>query len=238
MAASRAGSAASAAISAASRSGVNSACGETDRAARVHQHAGVGELVLVERMRQRHQDRGPADRGELGDRRGAGARDHQMAAAMRAGRSGKNGATSASTLKPGIGLADARHVLLARLLHDLQPHLQARLEPLDRGRHDVGHHRAPWLPPNTSRLKRPAGVERRIGRRRGREHRRPHRIAGVRRLRGERRRRCRGCRQSPSRSRRTRGASIRLARPITAFCSWITVGMPRSVAASSGGSVG
>ena len=27
---------------------------------------------------------------------------------------------------------------------------------------------------------------------------------------------------------RTRGASMRLARPITAFCSWMTVGMPRS----------
>ena len=36
----------------------------------------------------------------------------------------------------------------------------------------------------------------------------------------------------------TRDASSRLARPITAFCSWITVGILRSVAASTGGTVG
>ena len=36
----------------------------------------------------------------------------------------------------------------------------------------------------------------------------------------------------------TRGARNRLARPITAFCSWITVGILRSVAASTGGMVG
>ena len=36
----------------------------------------------------------------------------------------------------------------------------------------------------------------------------------------------------------TRGASILFARPITALASWITVGMRRSVAASTGGSVG
>ena len=40
---------------------------------------GIGLLVLVERMRQRHQDRRPADDGQFGDRRGAGAADHQMA---------------------------------------------------------------------------------------------------------------------------------------------------------------
>ena len=35
-----------------------------------------------------------------------------------------------------------------------------------------------------------------------------------------------------------RGASSRFARPITAFCSWITVGMPRATAARSGGMLG
>ena len=36
----------------------------------------------------------------------------------------------------------------------------------------------------------------------------------------------------------TRGARNLLARPMTAFCSWITVGTRRNVAARSGGSVG
>jgi hypothetical protein len=36
----------------------------------------------------------------------------------------------------------------------------------------------------------------------------------------------------------TRLASALLARPITAFCSWIIAGTPSRVAASSGGTVG
>jgi hypothetical protein len=36
----------------------------------------------------------------------------------------------------------------------------------------------------------------------------------------------------------TRGARNRLARPITALASWITVGTPRQTAASTGGMVG
>ena len=36
----------------------------------------------------------------------------------------------------------------------------------------------------------------------------------------------------------TRGANSRLARPITAFASWMTVGTPRQAAARTGGSVG
>ena len=36
----------------------------------------------------------------------------------------------------------------------------------------------------------------------------------------------------------TRELSTRFARPITALASWTTVGMPRNVAASTGGKVG
>ena len=36
----------------------------------------------------------------------------------------------------------------------------------------------------------------------------------------------------------TRGARSLLARPMTAFCSWMMVGMRRHVAASTGASVG
>ena len=41
--------------------------------------------------------------------------------------------------RPRVNVLDARDVLLARLLHDREPRLQMRLEPLDRRRHDVGH---------------------------------------------------------------------------------------------------
>ena len=79
MAASRCGAAASAAISSASRRGVNSILHQPYGAAGFLQHAGIGELILIERMRQRHQDRGTADGRKLGDGRGAGAGDHEMA---------------------------------------------------------------------------------------------------------------------------------------------------------------
>ena len=36
---------------------------DADRSASLRQHAGIGELVLIQGMRQRHQDRGPADGG-------------------------------------------------------------------------------------------------------------------------------------------------------------------------------
>jgi len=70
---------------------------EADRAARIHQHAGVGALVLVERMRQRDEDAGPADRRKLGDGGGAGARDDEMARRHARRQSLKNGATSQAT---------------------------------------------------------------------------------------------------------------------------------------------
>ena len=76
--------------------------------------------------------------------------------------------------------------------------------------------RAPWLPPKTS-SGRPSGSSAAIGLRRRRDHRRPHRIAGARRLGGERA----ASSVMPGKLVAiavTRGASIRLARPITAFC--------------------
>ena len=51
---------------------------DADRPARFRQHAGIGELILIQRVRQRHQDRRPADGGQLRHRRGAGARNRQM----------------------------------------------------------------------------------------------------------------------------------------------------------------
>ena len=69
-----------------------------DRAIGLRQHAGIGELILVDRTRQRHQDRGPADRGEFGDRAGAGRETTRWLDASRAGRSMKNGASSALIL--------------------------------------------------------------------------------------------------------------------------------------------
>ena len=210
---------------------------EADRAARLLQHAGIGELVLVERMRQRHQDGGPADRRKLGHGRGARARDHEMARRHPRRQIGEERRHLGGDLEPVIDLAHARQVLLARLLHDREPRVQMRLEPFDRGRHDVGHDARALAAAEHQKLQRPAGNERRIGvaaaaitagrtglpvcvalaASAGSASSTPAKLVAIA---------------------LTRGASSRLARPITAFCSWIRVGMPRSVAASTGGTVG
>ena len=92
-----AGRAASAAISAASRSGVKFRLIMPDRAARIHQHAGVGALILVERMRQRDEDAGAADCASSATVDAPERDTTRWLAAMRAGRSLKNGATSQAT---------------------------------------------------------------------------------------------------------------------------------------------
>ena len=110
------------------------------RAAGPLQHAGIGVLVLIERVRQRHQDGGPADRAQArppSRRRSARPPDGSPPSAP-AGRR-RTARPRAPTLQLGIGLAHARQILVARLLHDHEPLRSVRLEPLDRGRHDVGH---------------------------------------------------------------------------------------------------
>ena len=133
------GALASALISTASRAGVKSSWGRRSAPPARRQHAGIGGLVLVERVRQRHQDRGPPDRRQLGHGGGAGARHHEMRGGDARRQVGEERRHLGGDPGPRVDLLDPRDVLLARLLHDRQAHLQMRLEPLDRGRHDVGH---------------------------------------------------------------------------------------------------
>ena len=106
----------------------------------VCQHGGIGELVLVERMRQRHQDRRagrspPAPRPSR--RRSARPRDGRRRCAP-AGR--RRTARPRRRRRAAHRSSRTRvDVLLARLLHDREPRAQRRVELLDRGRHDVGH---------------------------------------------------------------------------------------------------
>ena len=181
MAASRCGSPASAAISAASRSGVKSRCSMRMAPPASVQHAGIGELVLVERMRQRHQDRGPADGRKLGHGRGAGARDDQMrrrhprrqiGKERRAPRPRRRAAHRSRAPRRGPPRAPAARSTSARASAASSRSIAAgTISAITR---------APWLPPNTSSCERSAGVRRGIGRCRRRDHRGPHRIAGAR----------------------------------------------------------
>ena len=132
MAARRPGSAASAAISAASRSGVNSAWSR-----RIAPPASISTPALARWSWSSACGSGTRMPGRPIAASSATVeapeRDTtRWLAAMRAGRSVKNGATSQATCSLRIGVADARQILLARLLHDLQPRPQTRLELLDR----------------------------------------------------------------------------------------------------------
>ena len=49
------------------------------RAARIGDDGGVGRLILIQRSRQRHEDRRPADNAELRHGRGACSGNHEMA---------------------------------------------------------------------------------------------------------------------------------------------------------------
>ena len=131
MAASRCGAAASAVISRGEAVRGEVVLRDPDGAAGALQHAGIGELVLIERMRQRHQDRGPADGREFGNRRGAGARNHQMARRHARRQIGKERRDLGGDRGAGVGFAHALEILLARLLDDSEARAQAGIEPAD-----------------------------------------------------------------------------------------------------------
>ena len=212
-----------------------SVLGEPDGAAGRFEHAGIGELVLVERMRQRHQDRRPADRGEFGDRRRPGARHDQVARRHARRQIGEKRRDLGGNGELGIGAAHPGQILVAGLLHDRKPRPQGRFEEPDRGGHDIGHDAGALAAAENQEPQRIA--RRRIGRRRGRDDRRPHRIAGQRRLGGQ----VRPLREHVGKRGGDRGDPRRqepVGAPDHRIGSWIRLGTPRQAAASSGGTVG
>ena len=238
MAVRRSGAAASAAISAATRSGVKMVWSSRIAPPARSRKPALALLILIERVRQRHQDAGPADGAKLRHGRRAGSRDHQMARRHARRQVREERLDLRGHLQLGVGFAHARQILIARLLHDMQPLAQRLVEPLDRGRHDVGHDARALAAAEHQKMQRAAGVGRRI---------RPASPPGSPSAAPDCRCRspspqapgsCRTRRRIRSRSRSRARARKRLARPITAFCSWISVGMPRSDAAITAGMLG
>ena len=78
------------------------------------------QLVVVDRMRQRHQHRRPAHHRQLGDSGGAGPADHQVRLCHFLGQVGEERRQVRAHAGRLIGLLDALQVLLAALLHDEQ----------------------------------------------------------------------------------------------------------------------
>ena len=140
--------------------------------------AGVGGLVIVGGVGIGHQDRRPADGGELGHGRGAGAADHQMRARPAAAAGRRRTAPARPRCRPAHSAARTCSRSSGR-------HCWTRRR---RARSAGGSDRiasgttwlneaAPWLPPNTTRSIDAARGRRAIGRAAQRAHGLAHRIA-------------------------------------------------------------
>ena len=156
---------------------------------------------------------------------------------MRAGRSEKNGATSQAMLKPRVDVAHARQILVARLLREQQARAQRGVEQFDRRRHDLRHDARALAAAEHQQANEPVGPGGANG------------VAAAAITAGRTGLPVRvalaassgASRSTPSNDVAiavTCGASWRLARPITALASWMTVGISACVAAPTGGNVG
>ena len=99
----------------------------------------IGGLILIERVRQWHQNGGAANDGKLRHRRGPGPADDEMGGRDAHRQVGKEGPDLGVDAKPLIGGAHPRLILAARLLHDDEILARGFRQQFDRGRHDIRH---------------------------------------------------------------------------------------------------
>ena len=198
---------------------------------------GVGGLVGVERVRERHENGRAPDHRQFRHGRGAGAADHQMRCRHARRQIGEERRHIGVHFQPGIGALDAGKVLAARLLHDDETGALLIGQQADGGGNHIRHDARPLRAAGDEKAQLVIG-ETREGQRRRRDHRRAHRIAHMHHL--ARAARPKGPRFRGSREAMTFARLLRnlLARPMTAFCSCRISGTPRKEAASAGGTVG
>ena len=87
-------------------------------AANLLQPCCIFKLIVVKGVGQRHQQAGPADRGQLGHGRGAGTGDDELRGGDPLGQIAEERCEMRGDLGVGVSLAQAGQVLLAGLLHD------------------------------------------------------------------------------------------------------------------------
>ena len=125
---------------AARRSGGELGLRHDNRAARGRQRRRVGGLVLVERVRERHEDRSAADDRKLGDGRGAGPADDEMGGCDPRRQIGEEFGDLDRKAHPRAGRCDPRRVLAPRLLGEADPLPLVGAHERNRRRNHVGHH--------------------------------------------------------------------------------------------------
>ncbi len=146
--------------------------------ARLGQGGRVGGLVVVERIGIGHQQRRSADHRDLRDRRGAGARHHQMRGGHALRQVLEERRDLGLDAEPGIGRAGGGLVLRPRLLGHAQARALRVAHKRDGGRHRLREELRPLAAAEdqqTERLIAARGHVWRFGRL---QHGGPHRIAG------------------------------------------------------------
>ena len=110
---------------------------DADRAACIGEHAGIGELVLIDRTGQRHENGRASDGTEFGHRTRARARDDDVTRRQPRRQVGEERRKLRFYPQPIIDRAHPRHVFVAHLLRQNQPLPQRRSKLFDCARHDV-----------------------------------------------------------------------------------------------------
>ena len=219
----------------ASQSGVNPACFTTRAAPDFSSSAALAAWSWSSACGNGHEDRRPADHGELRDGRSAGPGDDEMRLRDAHRQIGEERLHLGHEAHRIVGLAHARLVLAARLLDDDETGALERLEQRDRRRHDVRHHACALRAAGDEQAQ--LAAEGGVGLLRRDEDGRAYRVADQLRLGGDL-----GLAMTrlskPLATACTRPARNRFARPITAFCSCRIVGTLSCVPASTGGTVG
>ena len=149
---------------------------------------GIVQLVALQRVRQRHQHRRPADRRELGDCRCPRAGHHQMGGGDAFRQIGEERGELHLDIEPLIVGADGLHVLFPALLDDRQGAAHGMRQVTDHLRHQLGEVPRSLAAAEHQQIERLAGAGRRVGPVAGRQHARPHRVARHGGLGGKRRR--------------------------------------------------
>jgi hypothetical protein len=121
------------------------------------EHIGIRSLVVVQRVRQRHEDRRPADHHQFGDGAGAGATDHEMRVRHARGRSLKNGASSALSRRRPHRLCARLRYLRDGIAARCQTGLKCVRQRANCGRHDFAQRARALAAAEHEQTQRPAG---------------------------------------------------------------------------------
>src|SRR5262249_3766943 len=153
-----------------------------DCAASVLQYRRIGGLVLINGMRQWHENGRPTDRRKLRDCRCSGTGDDEMRTGDTLGKIGEKGGHFGSNPSSPITLLDSCQIFLARLLHNRKAPPQILVQERNGWWHDICHDASPLTAAKYQESQRTRRFRCDVGPGGDRNNVRAHRIASSRAL--------------------------------------------------------